>query len=134
MPFVVDASVAAAWALKDERAPLASACLDRSAEDFLTVPALFWFEVRNVLIINERRGRLTVAESADFLSLLSRLPIRVDQEPYSDAVLDLARRHRLTVYDAAYLELARRLGLTLATLDLRLIGAAASEAVRPFEP
>lgn len=134
MSFVLDASIAAAWALKDESAPLAEVCLDRLTEMVAIVPGLFWFEIRNVAVTSERRGRLTTAETATLLAMLERLPIRSDREPDSDAVLDLARRHRLTVYDAAYLELARRLAVPLATLDRRLVAAGQGEAVRPFSP
>jgi predicted nucleic acid-binding protein len=134
MPFVVDAAIAGAWALKDETAPLANASLGRLMDDAATVPALFWFEVRNVLVINERRGRLTLEESVLFLDRLDRLPIRVDHDPDSGLVLGLARRHRLTVYDAAYLELALRLAAPLATLDRRLAAAGSKAGIRLFEP
>jgi predicted nucleic acid-binding protein len=130
---VLDASIATAWALPDENDQLATAAIRALDVDPAAVPALFWFEIRNALVINERRGRLTISESLDFLSEVDRLPIRADREPDSDRVLDLARRYRLTVYDAAYLELAQRLSLPLATLDQRL-AAAASEAIPSFEP
>lgn len=132
MAFVVDASIAGAWALQDETAPLADACLTRLADEPATVPALFWFEIRNLLVVNERRHRLTAEESSAFLGRLQRLPIGVDADPGSDGVLALARRHGLTVYDAAYLELARRLALPLATLDRRLMAAGTDSGVRPF--
>jgi predicted nucleic acid-binding protein len=86
--------------------------------------------VRNALLMNERRGRLEPSQTAEILARLARLPIVLDHEPVSDAVLALARAHRLTVYDAAYLELAYRLDLTLATLDRQLAAAARATAVR----
>jgi predicted nucleic acid-binding protein len=88
------------------------------------VPALWWFEVRNILIVNERRGRLAHADTAAFLRGLSRLGIVTDRAPEETAVLTLARKHRLTVYDASYLELAQRETLPLATLDKGLLAAA----------
>jgi predicted nucleic acid-binding protein len=93
------------------------------------VPGLWWFEVRNILVVNERRRRITEAGTASFLQNLSQLRVRVDQSPDEGAVLRLARTHRLSVYDAAYLELAQREGLALATLDADLRKAAANEGV-----
>jgi predicted nucleic acid-binding protein len=92
------------------------------------VPALWWFEVRNTLIVGERRGRLDAIQTTEILAQIEALPISRDREPDSEAVLALARAHRLTVYDAAYLELALRADLPLATLDRQL--AAAARAVR----
>ena len=82
---------------------------------------------------NERRGRIDAAGTASFLTDLDQLPIRIDRTPDSTAVVTLARAHRLTVYDAAYLELARRHGLPLATLDNQLLVAALKDGVRPLE-
>jgi predicted nucleic acid-binding protein len=93
------------------------------------VPGLWWFEVRNILIVNERRRRITESDTAAFLLSLSRLRIRLDRVPGENGVLRLARAHRLSVYDAAYLELAQREGLPLATLDADLRKAAADEGV-----
>jgi predicted nucleic acid-binding protein len=93
------------------------------------VPALWWLEVRNALITNEQGGRIEAAQTAEILAHLATLPIRIDREPSSETVLALARAHRLTVYDATYLELARRLGLPLATLDRPLALAARAAAV-----
>jgi predicted nucleic acid-binding protein len=85
--------------------------------------------VRNILVVNERRKRVTEAETATFLRELSRLAVTLDRTPEGTEVLRLARTHRLSVYDAAYLELAQRKGLALATLDADLIRAARAEAV-----
>jgi predicted nucleic acid-binding protein len=117
MPFVLDASIAACWAFDDEDHPVAALALERIRTDEARVPSLWWFEVRNTLIVNERRKRLTQSDTADFLRGLARLGVTVDRSPEEAEVLALARRHRLTVYDAAYLELARRDGVPLATLD-----------------
>jgi predicted nucleic acid-binding protein len=90
---------------------------------------LWWFEVRNALITGERRQRLDQAATAEFLRRLSNLPIAVDHAPDDSMLLDLARRYRLSVYDAAYLELAVRLGVPLATTDSDLINAAPQAGV-----
>ena len=81
-------------------------------------------EVRNTLITGERRGRLTEDDTASFLHGISRLGIHVDRTPAEAAVLMIARRHRLTVYDASYLELALREAMPLSTPDQALLGAA----------
>lgn len=93
------------------------------------VPGLWWFEVRNTLIINERRKRIAERAVSEFLRRLSILDVRVDATPNEPDMLELARRHRLTVNDAAYLELARREGIALATLDRELADAAKAERV-----
>ena len=127
MPFVLDASVAACWAFDDEDHPTAAKALERVRADEARVPALWWFEVRNTLIVNERRGRLTEQDTSVFLRDLARLGIVVDYAPVEASVLDIARRHRLSVYDASYVELALRNGILLATLDSALADAAVAE-------
>jgi predicted nucleic acid-binding protein len=129
MPFVVDASVTSAWALSDEKHAVAERAYRLLRSDAVCVPALWWFETRNTLVVNERRGRLTESDSTAFLHQLSRLPITADLTPDESALLRLARAHKLTVYDAAYLELAQRRGLALATLDKELLRAARDEGI-----
>lgn len=129
MAFVLDASVTACWAFDDEDHPDASLAFSRMRSEEGVIPSLWWFEVRNILIVNERRRRITESDTSAFLLHLSRLPMRVDQLPDENAVLRLARAYRLSVYDAAYLELAQREGLPLATLDADLRRAAAGERV-----
>jgi predicted nucleic acid-binding protein len=129
MPFVLDASIVVAWAFSDERHPVAEAALDRLATDDGAAPFLWWFEVRNALLAGESRQRLNEAGTAAFLQRLARLPIALDRAPDQGLLLDLARRHRLTVYDAAYLELANRRGLMLATLDKDLCTAATTDGI-----
>ena len=133
MPFVVDASVTACWLMPDEVHPLAEAAYRALAADEAVVPWLWWFEVRNLLVVNERRGRLDPAKSNRALGILRRHPINLDRAPEEAALLALARRHRLTVYDAAYLELAQREDIPLATLDGALATAAQSERVTLME-
>ena len=98
-------------------------------DDHALVPTLSWFEFRNALVVNEPRGRITEQQTARFLRNVERLAITIDSTPDENGVLTLARRHRLTVYDAAYLELASRNALPLATLDAMLATAARSEGV-----
>jgi predicted nucleic acid-binding protein len=78
-------------------------------------------------VVNERRKRITESGTNSFLGELARLRIRVDREPEENAVLRLARTHRLSVYDASYLELALREAIPVATLDGQLTAAAAAE-------
>ncbi len=124
MPFVLDASIAACWAFADEDHPVAAAALERIRHDEAVAPSLWWFEVRNTLIVGERRGRLTDADTTAFLRELSRFGVVMDRAPQDMAILTFARQHRLTVYDASYLELAQREAWPLATLDAALRKAA----------
>jgi predicted nucleic acid-binding protein len=128
VPFVVDASIVLDWAL-DEGHGTATAVRERLRTDDALAPALWWFELRNGLIVNERRQRLSETGSAQFLAWLARFPIEIDQMPNETIVMTFARRRRLTVYDAAYLELALRRRLPLATLDTALAEAARREGV-----
>jgi predicted nucleic acid-binding protein len=128
MAFVVDASVMLDRAL-GELNPVAARARARLQDEEAVVPALWWFETKNVLIVNERRRRISEADSARALREWSLLDITIDLAPNEVTVLTLARRHRLTVYDAAYLELALRERLDLATLDENLAAAARREGV-----
>jgi len=133
MSFVVDSSVAMAWVLADEATPAADALLDSlGSGPQALAPALWAWEVVNVLLSIERQKRATPAAVASALARLRALPIELDPEGPALAfhtTRDLAARHRLTAYDAAYLELALRLGLPLATLDHDLRRAARAERV-----
>lgn len=124
MPFVMDASVTACWALRDEDAGIAGAALERIRNDQAIVPALWWFEIRNVLLVNERRKRISHADATDFLRDVDRLNIAIDRAPHSERILGIARENALSAYDAAYVELAERLRSPLATLDRDLMKAA----------
>src|SRR6266436_4644555 len=105
MSFVIDASVVIAWAFKEQHAT-AEHALARIQAEAAIVPALWWYELRNVLVLGERRGRLTEQETVRFLRDVSRLRISLDRTPEEAAVMTLARHRRLTVCDAAYLESA----------------------------
>jgi len=130
---VVDASVAVAWCFADETTPFTEKVLDLvSRADEVYVPPLWPFEVANALLAAERRKRITVAQAASFLNRIGGLPVTVELQQVSrahDQVLSAARQHGLTVYDAAYLELAVRRGLPLATLDDRLNRASVAAGV-----
>ena len=129
MPFVLDASVAGPWVLADEPSEAATRIAHRLLTENALVPTLWWYEVRNLLVVCERRGRLNQSDSDLFLSRLADCPIEVDAAANWDEVMRLARKHRLTVYDASYLELAIRSGAPVATLDGALQKAAATEGV-----
>ena len=115
MAFVLDASVVVAWWSADTQYPVADAALERLAGDQAVVPAFWWFDVRQSLLASERRQQRDVVGTAAFRQRLGRLPVLVDGEPDEAALFDLARCHRLAIHDAAYFELALRLGVALAT-------------------
>ncbi|HET7036781.1 MAG TPA: type II toxin-antitoxin system VapC family toxin [Thermomicrobiaceae bacterium] len=128
MPFVLDASLALTWCFEDETTEASERVLDRLRADRAIVPSIWPLEVANSLALAERRQRITRARADQEIRRLLILPIEVamiDTATAWHAVLPLARDHGLTAYDASYLELALRSGLALATLDRRLIAAAA---------
>jgi len=129
--FVLDASVSLAWAFTDECNPIANQAEDllKTGAGIAVVPDLWWYELRNVLVAGERRGRISSADTAFFLRELSQLRIEMDTAREERPLMDLARRHNLAVYDAAYLALALREHLPLATLDNSLAAAAAAEGI-----
>jgi predicted nucleic acid-binding protein len=129
MPFVLDASTAVSWNFPDENHLAARAAWERLRQDEALVPPHWWFEVRNVMLVGERRKRISENQTDYFLARLSRLHIAEAPRPDDAGIFALARRHRLTFYDAAYLELARHEQLALATLDDDLTAAARTEGV-----
>ena len=134
MPFVLDASVSAVWALSDESHPLAERILDRWGDatgdrETALVPVVWWFEVRNILVVNERRKRLTPAESNAFLKVLASFPIQADEDRDEKAMLGYCRKYQLSFYDASYLDVAIRNHLPLATLDKALRTAAEAAGI-----
>lgn len=132
MALVPDISAIVSQAFDDEDSAYAERVIEAIAGDEAVVPTLFWFEIRNALIMGERRMRTSPDRINAFLSDLSLLPFVVDNLPREPVVFDLARRHLLTVYDAVYLELAQRKNLALATLDGTLIKAAENAGVSIF--
>lgn len=133
MKLTIDCSVMMALCFEDESSQRADRMMDSLGSCEAVVPAIWWFEVRNVLVVNERRGRITPGRSAEFLAVVNGLPFSIDHDPVESVVLALARHHGLTIYDAAYLEVAKRRGCVLCTLDLKLERAAVSAGVNVWE-
>ena len=131
MPCVLDASIVGCWCFQDEHDVRADAAWDllELGNERARVPAHWWFEVRNVVLQAERRGRVTEAYTAQFFRGIARFAIDQTALPDQIEVFALARRYRLTFYDAAYLELAQREAISLATLDKELVTAARAEGV-----
>jgi predicted nucleic acid-binding protein len=130
--FVIDSSIALTWCFEDEATPETDALFERVRDGGAIVPGLWHLELGNVLLQAERRGRIGGPDVAARLDLIAELPISVDQETTIRAwreTLALARSERLTVYDATYLELARRRHLPLWTLDGELALAAVRRGV-----
>jgi len=130
---VLDASVAVAWCFPEESTPFTEGVLDLLASGTEAVTAAIWpFEVANALLMGERRKRISVAQVTTVLQRISSLPITVDPIRTDTAfgqILSVARHEQLTEYDAAYLELALREGLPLATLDNGLWRAARNAGI-----
>ena len=129
---VIDNSVFLAWCLGDEENPVATGAMQRVAEEGGVVPRIWWYELRNALLMNERRGRISPQQVSDTLADSLALGIVIDEEHDDSLILDFARRLKLTVYDAAYLEIAFRRSLPLATLGQRLREAAEAIGVEIF--
>jgi len=132
MSWVLDSSLALAWTLPDEFSQRADEFLDHltPASDFW-VPALWWYEVSNALLMAQKRNRIKEVDRLQAIGLLSRLPLQTDT-PHAGMVRyiqELAFTHSLSAYDASYLELALRNGLGLATFDHRLKQAAEKAGV-----
>ena len=150
-PVVLDPSVVLAWLLHDEQEPLADMAIERLPEGstwvFSEGVAAFApglgnlskragrlldigiFEVRNGLLMGERRGRLSREQCNRCVGSLQTIPVQTDNETDLDAALGLAREHGLTFYDSLYLELARRRSAGIATLDQALLRAARTEGI-----
>ena len=132
--FVLDASVAVAWLLDDEEEARADAALGQLETEVGLVPQFWHLEVRNALLGAERRRRIRVHEVDERLRTLAELPVRTDTEPLIGTAFALARTHRLSMYDAMYLELAQRSDAPLATLDKALARAAGAAGLAVTEP
>src|SRR5271166_3913769 len=114
MSFVLDASVCASWAFADESSLMADLAGARLDTDIALVPRIWWYEIRNLLLVNERRHRIQRGDTVAFLNLLAGYPVQIDETFDEFPIFDLARRHQLSFYDAAYLELAQRHSAPLA--------------------
>jgi predicted nucleic acid-binding protein len=127
LSFVLDTSVTMAWLFEDETTRTTEAILDRLNEEDALVPTLWTYEVGNVLLMAERRNRITEAQGRRFAQLLESLPIHILDSHlkslWNNAIV-VAREHGLSVYDGTYLDLAMREGIPLATRDKALRKAA----------
>jgi predicted nucleic acid-binding protein len=135
--FVLDGSVALAWLFLDEQNPYADAIVAKLPNLEMLVPRLWQLEIANVLLVGEKRERCSQADTTQWLSYLARLPIVVDGSTETRAwseTIGLARQHGLTAYDAAYLEIAIREGVPIATLDAPLKAAAKAAGVPIYQP
>jgi predicted nucleic acid-binding protein len=127
MSFVVDASIALAWCVNDERTEAIMNLLYSLDQTRALAPLLWPLETLNGLLVAQRRRRIHAHERAELVGFLRDLPITLDTETTEHAwtiTIELAEHHRLSVYDAAYLELAQRRELPLATIDRGLAKAA----------
>jgi predicted nucleic acid-binding protein len=134
---VVDCSVSVAWCFPDEKGEYPQAVLDSLATQQAVVPSLWPLEVANALLTGERRKRSTVEETQTSMKFLDALPITIDEATAVQAfrqTVHVARAQNLSAYDAAYLELAMRRGLPLATIDGKLKAAAQAVGVAIYAP
>jgi predicted nucleic acid-binding protein len=132
---IVDASLACAWCFPDEQTDYTQAVLRAvSGSNDALAPRLWAYEVRNGVLMGVRRGRIPRAHADRFLASLSGMRVGLTDPHSYDAVFALAELHGLTIYDAAYLDLALREGLPLASLDAKLRKAADKSGVLLFEP
>ncbi|MCJ8502202.1 type II toxin-antitoxin system VapC family toxin [Desulfatitalea alkaliphila] len=125
--FVVDNSVVMTWCFLDEDSQYTDIILNKLESGTAFVPSIWPLEVTNVLLVAERKRRISEADTTRFIALLGELPIIVDQESPERMMKDifaLARKHDLSSYDASYLDLAMRKGLPIATLDKNILAAA----------
>lgn len=131
-PLVLDASLVLSWALPDEASLYSDAVLHRVAKSGALTPALWLHEIANGLLMAQRRGRCTTAQRMAFIEELLRLPVEVESSSARtvlDSQVALAERYALTAYDAAYLDLALRRNLPLATQDKAMKSAAGKAGV-----
>ncbi|MDY6962137.1 MAG: type II toxin-antitoxin system VapC family toxin [Pseudomonadota bacterium] len=131
--FVLDASMVAAWILPEEFSEAAESVI-ATISDPCPVPSLFWFEIRNILAMSERRGRIASGGALVNMERVRRLPLDDAGIGGDSSVLLLAATHTLSAYDASYLNLASNRSLPLATLDRRLAAAARKEGVSVLGP
>lgn len=132
MSLVIDASIALTWCFSDERTPATTDVLNHVVDQAAFAPSIWPLEVLNALAVAQRRGRCSAADRLRLTGFLRQLPITIDEDTLHHAwttTAEFADRFRLTMYDAAYLELAHRRSLPLATLDSDLRRAAKTVGV-----
>ncbi len=133
MSFVLDASVTLSWCFSDEMTPATLSLLKKLEHEEACVPEIWSLEVGNILIMAEKKKRISYANMMEFISLLTELNIRTDKETSVKGlheILFVAHANYLTTYDAAYLELALRTGFPLASKDQHLCKIAKSLGVK----
>jgi predicted nucleic acid-binding protein len=133
---VVDASIALAWCFPDEASDYADSILVAIKTQTLIVPAIWAVEIANALLVGERRKRIRQPDVRRFVELLKGLNIAEDAQPVADTVSNifpLAQNYRLSAYDAAYLDVAVRRDIPLATLDGDLREAALAAGIKTFK-
>ena len=133
MSFVIDASMAAAWLLPEEYSDAAEIVIS-SITAPCPIPSLFWFEIRNILAISERRGRIGNGGALLGMERIRRLPLDDAGIGGDGSILLLAAGHALSAYDATYLALAGNRGVAIATLDRKLAAAARKEGIAVLGP
>jgi predicted nucleic acid-binding protein len=129
MRFVLDASITITWAMRDEDHPLAELAFQHVQSDSAIVPGIWWYEIRNILLVKERQRRISPRDSEQFILDLTHLSIDIDFPQSNSNVIDLSRRFKLSVYDSAYQALAMHERLPPATLDMALESAAIAAGV-----
>lgn len=134
--FILDCSITMAWLFEDEKTPYTEEILKQLTQHAkAVVPSLWYTEVSNVLLVAEKRHRITVAQIQHFWGILRQLPIGMQYqqgEHEIDSVLNLGRQYQLSAYDATYLDLAIRLNYPLASLDKALLKAAQDSGVAVY--
>jgi len=133
---VIDASVALAWCFPDEANEYADTVLLAVESQSIIVPAIWAVEITNALVVGERRKRIRQPEVRRFVELMNGLSVVEDRQPFSDTVsnvLPLSREYDLSAYDAAYLDVANRHGMPLATLDAALRKACTMAGINVFK-
>jgi predicted nucleic acid-binding protein len=136
--FVLDASVALSWFFEDEFSPYSEAVAEIMPKSQAVVPIIWPLEMANAMVTAVRRGRIEAAAAPASIGAMNQLQINIDRgialESLAQVTLMLGITHRVSAYDASYLELAMRRGLPLATQDERLARAAAAAGVEILRP
>jgi predicted nucleic acid-binding protein len=137
-PFVLDASVALSWFFDDEFSPYSDSIAEIMPRSQAVVPIVWPLEMANGFLSAFRRGRLPEAKAPALIGAINRLRVDIDREiapeVLTQAVLNVGLAHRVSAYDASYLELAMRRGIPLATQDERLMRAADAAGIDILQP